>query len=115
MPPNAIAWRVPRVETKKPHGARWLNDGWRVQNRQTTNTRPCNSESKGTDRHDPSRNRHHRLHSHRQRGSLQCCDCPRLMTVASTLESPSMCVSSLYRQFLSAAAIILAMSCAVLN
>src|ERR1017187_5538841 len=50
MPPSAYAWRAPGAETKRPHGARWLHDGSRVQNRQTTRTRPCNSELKRTDR-----------------------------------------------------------------
>jgi hypothetical protein len=34
---------------KRAHGAGWLNDGSRVQNKQTASTRPCDSE-KWTDR-----------------------------------------------------------------
>jgi hypothetical protein len=48
-PTNAIAWRVSCAEQKRAHGAAWLNDGSRVQNRQTASTRPCNSENR-TDR-----------------------------------------------------------------
>ena len=43
-PTNANAWQVPRAETKRAHGAGWLNDGLRVQNKQTASTRPCGSE-----------------------------------------------------------------------
>ena len=42
-------WRVPCAETKRAHGAGWLNDGSRVQNKQTASTRPCDSENR-TDR-----------------------------------------------------------------
>jgi hypothetical protein len=48
-PTNAIAWRVSCAEQKRARGAAWLNDGSRVQNRQTASTRLCNSENR-TDR-----------------------------------------------------------------
>jgi hypothetical protein len=50
MPPNAKIWRAPRAATKKAHGAKWLNDGSRVQNRKTTSERPYDPESKRTER-----------------------------------------------------------------
>src|SRR5450432_3359290 len=49
-PPSADAWRAPGAETKRPHGATWLHDGSRERNRQTTRTRPYNSELKRTGR-----------------------------------------------------------------